>query len=200
MKYLLFLTVVLTGCTTTGQHARDVAATTLKVLSAQQQQIDAKMAAENQFCKQQMLNIGRSLGPGFDLNDTNDIKNTWLFGHLATSAAMDSMVTTEKLISEPDYASTGILMDFLNKGIDDDKQAILQIQQAQNNLQNSFQSNLKALQDDQTVIESMRKNLSQLSESPSLKMQLQQVESYGQAMYDELKKSNTKQPPVTTNK
>ncbi len=188
MKWSPWLIIpCLAGGCASERIARDLAKQTLVTLTHYEKQVGEKIEAERQFYSAQLSNIERSLGPGADLNGSADISNTWLYGSIASSIARDARTAAGEIVTEPEGKTLGIMMEHLARGIDQDRTSVLEMRRRQTTLEAAFLQGIRTLEIEQTKLESMRKNLTALSEKPSLKIRLAQAQAYGKVIEEVIK-------------
>ena len=154
---------------TTSQSAQELALATLKATAAYENEIDKKINAEKQFYEAQLGNIRSALG-GVPLEENlsakdreKELRKTWLYGNIRTNAARAGRLTAGKIMSQPPPLSAGLMIEFLEKGLKEDVEAIAQARAKQEELTRQLVTSLAPVKKQKNRLSAIRKGLAILA-------------------------------------
>ena len=162
------ISVLLGGCADTNS-AQQLALETLKVTAAYENQVDAKIAAERRFYKDQLETIRVSLG-GRPLDTALTpkkrlelLENTWLYVHIRVETARDGLSTAGNILSQPSSLSWGLTSDYLRRGVTSDADSIAEARAKQAELSQKLVQALVPLTKQKARLKQIRKDLAALA-------------------------------------
>ena len=164
----LVCTLGMAACTAS-QSAQELALATLKATAAYENEIDKKINAERQFYEAQLGNIRSALG-GVLLKENlspedrdNELRKTWLYGHIRTNTARAGRLTAGKILSQDRPLTAGLMIEFLEKGLKEDVEAIAQVRAKQEELTRQLVTSLAPVKKQKNRLSAIRKGLTTLA-------------------------------------
>lgn len=200
----------LAGCA--GENAQLVALKTLQTTVRYEQKIDAKIAAEKEFYRDQMANLRTSLAgepvdkvclPDDDevedaaakdgkLSDdcfgNPDFKKSWLYGRILTDAQRDARRTAGTLMSADDGAVMEIIQDFAARGIAVNHEALAEVERQQQVLAQEVAQSLKPLEKQKKRLKTLRQGLTTLTSEPDAGIDLTRIQNFAEIIAAELQR------------
>lgn len=201
----------LAGCA--GENAQLVAFKTLQTAVRYEQKLDAKIAAEKKFYRDQMDTLRTSLAGNptdpkcFPDDEKNvavllttgsipddcfgnpDFKKSWLYGRVMTAAQRDARRTAGTLMSADDGSVMAIIQDFAARGIAVNDEALAEVERQQRVLAEQVAAALKPLEKQKGRLKSLRQGLTTLAAEPDAGIDLARIQSFAEIIAAELKRS-----------
>ena len=166
---LLALLIFGVGGCANSKSAQQLALATLKATATYENEVDKKIAAEKRFIKDQLENIRTSLGgtpldPSLTDPERHEaLRGTWLYAHIRVTAARDGLMTAGYILSKNTALSSGLTVDYLERGIQDDATSIAEAKAKQAALQESLVKVLGPLAKQKNRLKEIRKGLTTLA-------------------------------------
>jgi hypothetical protein len=164
----LFLGLFATACAQ-DKSAQELALATLKSTVAYENEIDKKIIAEKRFYQAQLQNIRMAIGgvptdPSLDSTKREEaLKKTWLYGKVRFDTVRDGRLAAGKILSQNPVLTAGLMIEFLDRGLDGDVAAVVEARAKQQQLKGEFVASLLPIKKQKSRLAAIRKGLASLA-------------------------------------
>jgi hypothetical protein len=196
---LLIGMLTLNGGCAARKAAEDLAAETGRLALEYEHARDRKVQAEKKFYADQKETLRQILGGTSGITNPKpqdlNVTKTVVYGRIVTATERDAISLAESLIASPGIPQVWSgLTDFLEKGLKDDWESYLEARRRQEQLNTDLVKGLIIIDQQTEQLESMRNNLLELGEEPTLKARAKQLFDLGAAVRKQLEEKEKKQP------
>lgn len=196
-------TLTLNTSCAANKAAVNLAANTGRLTLEYEQARDAKVEAEKKFYADQKEALRQILGGTSAATNSEpkdlEVQKTVVYGRIVTTTERDAIALAESLTASPTIPQVwSDLTNFLEKGLKDDWEAYLETRRRQEQLNTDLMAELVKIDQQTERLESIRNNLLELEEAPTLQSRFKQFFNIGEAVRKQLQSdaggSKEKQP------
>lgn len=181
----------LTACADT-KSAQELAYETLQTVARYEQEVDAKIAAEKTFYRDQLETIRVLIGgvPADDAASKCETATaaqcTWLYGRISTAILRDARIAAADILTEEEPQAIALMISMLDRGIEAETAAIADARARQKELGTALANNLAPLVKQKQRLAELRKGLTRLAAEPSASDRFKLVKSLIEAVAKEI--------------
>ena len=189
------LALFATACTGS-EAARDVAKSTIAIITANEKQVNDKVIAEKAFYRNEQAALRAYLTGTVNLKSgdkqTLNVTESLVWGRIVNNANRDARLTAEALVNSTRPNVMGVSIAYIQKGVDADNAAYRELAARRTRLRENLLKELAKLDQQKSRLKKAKKVLTKLTKAPDAAGDFNLIKNYADVIKNAIEKLTAK--------